>query len=150
MTKPFKIKIAGLCAEIHAENNSTRTYLQTKLRDFLPGKKESTWILKSIGMKSLSLTGQCPTSPLLEGNSVFSQIRIQQSVWELSIRVRGAARSAISMINPSCFIRFFSVSLSFSKNQEESSFTPVRCTKTATAISSPVRPTPGKAQYSNR
>jgi organic radical activating enzyme len=39
MTKPFKIKIAGLCAEIHAENNSTRTYLQTKLRDFLSGQK---------------------------------------------------------------------------------------------------------------
>jgi sulfatase maturation enzyme AslB (radical SAM superfamily) len=39
MTKSFKIKIAGLCAEIHAENNSTRTYLQTKLRDFLSGQK---------------------------------------------------------------------------------------------------------------
>jgi len=39
MTKPLQIKIAGLCAEIQAENNPARTYLRSKLRNFLSGQK---------------------------------------------------------------------------------------------------------------
>ncbi len=35
MTKPLKIRVAGLCAEIRAENSRTRTYLQSKLKNFL-------------------------------------------------------------------------------------------------------------------
>ncbi len=40
MTKSLKVKIAGLCAEIRAENNSTHIYLQSKLRNFLSAQKK--------------------------------------------------------------------------------------------------------------
>jgi pyruvate-formate lyase-activating enzyme len=39
MTKSLKVKVAGLCAEIQAENNSTHSYLRSKLRDFLSREK---------------------------------------------------------------------------------------------------------------
>jgi len=39
MTKPLKISIAGICAEIRAENSRTRTYLRSKLKNFLSGQK---------------------------------------------------------------------------------------------------------------
>jgi hypothetical protein len=39
MTKPLKIKIAGLCAEIQAENSHTRIYLRSKLMNFLSRQK---------------------------------------------------------------------------------------------------------------
>jgi sulfatase maturation enzyme AslB (radical SAM superfamily) len=40
MTRPLKINIAGLCAEIKAENNPTRVYLRSKLRNFLSTQKK--------------------------------------------------------------------------------------------------------------
>ncbi len=39
MTKPLKISIAGICAEIRAENSRTRAYLLKKLRNFLSAQK---------------------------------------------------------------------------------------------------------------
>jgi pyruvate-formate lyase-activating enzyme len=39
MTKSLKVKVAGLCAKIQVENNSSHAYLQSKLRNFLSGQK---------------------------------------------------------------------------------------------------------------
>ncbi|MGD8535050.1 MAG: radical SAM protein [Candidatus Aminicenantes bacterium] len=46
MTKTLKVKVAGLCAEIRAENNPTRTYLQSKFRDFLSRQKRTDLIIE--------------------------------------------------------------------------------------------------------